>query len=111
VSPDRIEAWLGPCIGPAAFEVGADVLAAFGGSVDEPGPHFRPRTDVAGKWWADLPGLARARLAGLGVTAIGGNDGGTGWCTVSEPSRFFSFRRERVTGRMAGFIWLRDGGR
>ncbi|MDP4300256.1 peptidoglycan editing factor PgeF [Leptothrix discophora] len=122
VSPDRVEAWLGPCIGPAAFEVGADVLAAFGGSVDEPGASFRPRAGVAGKWWADLAGLARKRLAQAGVTAVGGNDGGisggvsggmdggTGWCTASEPSRFFSFRRDRLTGRMAGFVWLRDGG-
>ncbi|MGY0195117.1 peptidoglycan editing factor PgeF [Leptothrix sp. BB-4] len=107
VPPDRIEAWLGPCIGPDAFEVGEDVLRAFGGSADEPGRFFRPRGGHPGKWWADLAGLARVRLAAAGVTAIGGNDGSTGWCTVGDPSRYFSFRRDRRTGRMAGFVWLR----
>ncbi|WP_130480066.1 peptidoglycan editing factor PgeF [Sphaerotilus mobilis] len=108
VAPDRVEAWLGPCIGPAAFEVGADVLAAFGGSVDEPGACFRPRLGHPGKWWADLPQLARLRLAQAGVSAVGGNDGGTGWCTVTDASRFFSYRRDRTTGRMAGLVWLRE---
>jgi copper oxidase (laccase) domain-containing protein len=60
----------------------------------------------AGKWLADLQGLARLRLAALGVTQIYGNDGTPGWCTVSNPSRFFSHRRDRVSGRMAACIWL-----
>lgn len=114
VEPADVEAWLGPCIGPSAFEVGADVVAAFatafGGSVDEPGACFSPREGHAGKWWADLPQLARQRLAAAGVRAAGGNDGGPDWCTVTQASRFFSYRRDRRTGRMAGHIWLRDGG-
>jgi YfiH family protein len=127
--PGDVEAWLGPCIGPQAFEVGADVLAAFG--VDPasapgaavPGRRFHPRAaasvpgpapgmaDAApgapGKWLADLPGLARDRLAQAGVTRIAGNDGTADWCTYSRPTRFFSYRREHITGRMAACIGLR----
>ena len=97
--PHQLQAWLGPCIGPRQFEVGADVLAAFGG-----GPHFkaRPRPDGVMRWLADLPGLARERLRGAGLTQV---SGGT-WCTVEATSRFFSFRRDGVTGRMAAAIWL-----
>ena len=57
------------------------------------------------KWLADLQGLARLRLVALGVTQIHGNDGSTPWCTVSNPSRFFSHRRDAVSGRMAACIW------
>jgi len=96
-APDRIVAWLGACIGPKTFEVGADVLAAFGTSAP---PRFVPHRQ--GKWLADLAGLARDRLATLGVGRIDGGD----WCTVSEPSRFFSFRRDGVTGRMAAAVWI-----
>jgi YfiH family protein len=100
----EVEIWLGPCIGPQAFEVGADVLAGFGVLAGAPGPRFRPlRPD---KWLADLPGLARDRLAGLGVRHVAGNDGSLAWCTFSQPSRFFSYRREGVTGRMAACIGL-----
>jgi copper oxidase (laccase) domain-containing protein len=59
-----------------------------------------------GKWWANLAGLARQRLAALGVQQVFGNDGGPAWCTVSQSSRFFSHRRDRVSGRMAACIWL-----
>lgn len=108
VVPQDIEAWLGPCIGPTQFEVGADVLAGFG---VEPLPgvaqrHFMPRGEVLGKWWADLPGLARERLVRAGVGGIRGNDGSTDWCTVQQASRFFSFRRDGVTGRMSAAIGL-----
>lgn len=96
-APGGIQVWLGACIGPRQFEVGADVLEAFG---PDAGARFRPRRE--GKWLADLPGLARDRLTAAGVTRIGG---GT-WCTVEDASRFFSFRRDRVTGRMAAAIWL-----
>jgi len=96
--PHEVHAWLGPCIGPEQFEVGADVLEAFGG----PSGAFRPRA-VPGKWLADLPRLARERLAVAGVSAV---TGGT-WCTVGDTSRFFSFRRDRITGRMAAAIWIR----
>lgn len=106
-SSSDVEVWLGPCIGPQAFEVGADVLAGFGVSAQAPGPRFRPVRP--GKWLADLPGLARDRLAGLGVQSVAGNDGSQSWCTFSQTSRFFSFRRERVTGRMAACIGLLGG--
>ena len=100
----EVQAWLGACIGPRAFEVGPDVLEAFGVSPQGGGsPRFVPKG--LGKWWADLASLARDRLQAAGVGAI---SGGT-WCTVSEPSRFFSFRRDRVTGRMAAAIWIEPG--
>ena len=95
-APAELHAWLGPCIGPAAFEVGSDVHEAFATAPQR----FRPGRP--GKWFADLPGLARERLQVAGVGAI---DGGT-WCTVSEPSRFFSYRRDRVTGRLAALVWI-----
>ena len=102
-SADQLLAWLGPCIGPQAFEVGEDVLQAFG--VDPHRPDelmFRrnPRPDGSLRWRADLAGLARRRLAMLGVRQI---SGGT-WCTVSDASRFFSFRRDGHTGRMAAAV-------
>ena len=99
-------AWLGPCIGPRAFEVGPEVKAAFEATDPGCGPLFAPRG--SGKWLADLPGLARRRLHALGVERIHGNDGGTAWCTVANPSRFFSHRRDRgVSGRFAAAIWRR----
>ncbi len=99
--PREVKAWLGACIGPTQFEVGPEVLEAFAAA---PGsPRFEPRTQ--GKWLADLAGLARDRLHAAGLSDVGG---GT-WCTVSDPSRFFSYRRDRVTGRMAAFIWIERG--
>ena len=105
VTPDRLVAWLGPCIGPRAFEVGAEVRAAFVAADADSTRWFRP-ADAAGKWWADLPGLARQRLALSGVRDVSGNDGGDTWCTVSQPSRFFSHRRDRRSGRFAACVWL-----
>jgi YfiH family protein len=103
LSSSRLLAWLGPCIGPAAFEVGADVKAAF--EQHDPGAsrHFQPSHQ--GKWLADLPGLARNRLRAFGITEVFGNDGSEPWCTVSNPSRFFSHRRDKVSGRFAACIW------
>ena len=101
----RLMAWLGPCIGPQAFEVGDDVHQAFVGPDAACSAYFRPGVR-AGKWWADLPGLARHRLALLGVSQVYGNDGTEAWCTVSQPSRFFSHRRDGVSGRFAACIWL-----
>lgn len=98
-APEQVQAWLGACIGPGRFEVGADVLRAFPGADPARFSAFRP-----GKWLADLPGLARDRLRAAGVTAISGG----GWCTVDDPSRFFSFRRDPVTGRMAAAVWIDD---
>ena len=101
-APDEIVAWLGPGIGPANFEVGAEVLTAFDG---HPPERFRPGAPREGRarWWADLPGLARDRLQRAGLERI---DGGR-WCTVADGSRFFSFRRDGVTGRLAAAVWLR----
>jgi hypothetical protein len=100
----QIMAWLGPCIGPQAFEVGADVRDAFAANDPAALSLFTPHAN--GKWLADLQGLARQRLASLGVSQIFGNDGSQSWCTVSQGSRFFSHRRDGVSGRMAACIWL-----
>ncbi len=117
--PASLMAWLGPAIGPAAFEVGDDVLEAFearataglgSGPADvDPARHFRPAPtgdDGRRKWWCDLYGLARDTLAGAGVEHVFGG----GYCTYTERERFFSYRRDGVTGRMAATIWLKPGG-
>ncbi|MCX8520051.1 MAG: peptidoglycan editing factor PgeF [Rhodoferax sp.] len=96
-------AWLGPCIGPRAFEVGEDVRQAFVAQSAAAQACFVAAKP--GKWLADLPGLARQRLGALGITKIFGNDGSDAWCTFSNPSRFFSHRRDAVSGRMAACIW------
>ncbi len=101
VAPSEIMAWLGPAIGPQAFEVGDEVRAAFVAADPGADAAFRP-AGAPGKWLADIYLLARRRLAALGVTAIHGGEG----CTVAEPARFFSFRRDGATGRMASLIWL-----
>lgn len=104
-------AWLGPCIGPAAFEVGPEVREAFVEEDSEAAACFLPASlpSEAPKFWADLPALARQRLRRCGVTAIHGNDGTAGWCTFSDSMRFFSHRRDArrfgSTGRMAALIW------
>ncbi|AMO24832.1 peptidoglycan editing factor PgeF [Ramlibacter solisilvae] len=98
--------WLGPCIGPANFEVGEEVKTAFEQHDGAAAAHFRAAS--AGKWLADLQGLARQRLQAQGITRIFGNDGSTPWCTVADPSRFFSHRRDRVSGRLAAAICI-DG--
>ena len=106
---DEVECWLGPCIGPTRFEVGDDVVAAFGGPGAAGGRAFVPVAAHPGKWLADLPALARARLAGQGVTSAGGHDPhDPGWCTRSRPDRWFSYRHAPRTGRMAALIWLDD---
>lgn len=93
-------AWLGPAIGPQAFEVGDEVCAAFVGRNSQAAEAFVPVG--AGKWLADIGLLARQRLAFAGVTAVWGG----GQCTVKESNRFFSYRRDGITGRMATLIWL-----
>lgn len=103
------QAWLGPCIGPESFEVGAEVRDIF--VAHEPGAaqHFVPVAGSDGKYLADLAQLARQRLSALGIVAIFGNDGSRPWCTVSNASRFFSHRRDAVrlgsSGRLAASIW------
>lgn len=100
----EIMAWLGPCIGPQAFEVGDDVRDIFVSNDPVAATMFRP--EKGGKWRADLQGLARLRLSALGVSRIYGNDGSPVWCTVGNPARFYSHRRDRVSGRLAACIWL-----
>lgn len=97
-------AWLGPAIGPAAFEVGADVHAAF--CADDAGAAAFFAGGRPGKWHADLYGLARRRLERAGVASIHGG----GECTYTDAARFFSYRRERESGRMATAVWLAEPG-
>jgi YfiH family protein len=99
----ELMAWFGPCIGPLAFEVGDDVRSAFVQQSVPAAAYFKPY--AKGKWLADLPGLARQRLSKAGVDAVYGNDGSPDWCTVVNPSRFFSHRRDGVSGRLAACIW------
>ena len=104
-----LHAYLGPCIGPQAFEVGPDVRDAFmnavgGAQRDEVASAFVAHPVNAGKYLADLPKLARLRLAQIGITNVVGGDR----CTVSEREHFYSYRRDRETGRMAALIWLDD---
>jgi YfiH family protein len=96
----HIVAWIGPAIGPAKFEVGAEVLQAMRAALPRAEEAFVPSAD--GKFLASLPALARQALAQVGAGEAGGGD----LCTFSDPSRFYSFRRDRVTGRHAALIWL-----
>lgn len=106
IAPDLL-VWLGPCIGPTAFEVGAEVRAAFVAADPAAAQCFQ--AGAADKWHADLAGLAKQRLRALGVQRIYGNDSSLPWCTVSNPLRFFSHRRDTArlgsSGRQAAFIW------
>lgn len=104
VPPASLIAWLGPCIGPEAFEVGPEVKAAFEAHDASASAHFKAHRH--GKWFADLPALTRMRLCALGITRIHGNDGSNAWCTVANGSRFFSHRRDRISGRFAAAVWL-----
>lgn len=103
-APREVLAWLGPCIGPEAFEVGAEVREAF--TAHDAGAAASFRALGGGKFLADLPALARRRLQALGIAHVGGNDGSTAWCTVANPSRFFSHRRDRLSGRFAAACWF-----
>jgi len=95
--PAKIVAWLGPAIGPRAYEVGEDVRAAFAAY-----PEAFSAPTRAGHWRLDLYAVARRRLASAGVARVHGG----GFCTHSDPRRFFSFRRDRTKERMAALIWL-----
>ena len=101
VPPHRVRAWLGPAIGPGAFEVGDEVRAAFVATDPEAAAAFVARP-AAGKWLADLFLLAHRRLLAAGVSRVSGG----GACTVSAPAHFYSYRRDGVTGRFASLIWL-----
>jgi polyphenol oxidase len=104
VEPQTLLVWLGPCIGPTVFEVGAEVKTAFEAHDVGAASMFTPH--AGGKRLANLSGLARQRLQALGIPHVYGNDGSLEWCTVSNPSKFFSHRRDRVSGRFAASIWL-----
>lgn len=100
VRPATIIAWLGPAIGPQAFEVGDEVRAAFVAADAAAARAFVPAA-LPGKWFADLYLLARLRLARAGVVRVGGGQ----WCTYSDADRFYSYRRDGVTGRFASLVW------
>lgn len=101
VPPQTLMAWLGPAIGPQAFEVGDEVRAAFVARQPQAQEAFAPGS-AKDKWLADLYRLARQRLNALGVERIHGG----GFCTYADRERFFSYRRDGATGRMGTFIWL-----
>ena len=101
----HLSVWLGPCIGSTAFEVGDDVRHTFMQADANMQRYFKAHPSHSNKWLADLAGMARARLAALGIQDIHGNDSTPAWCTVGQSSRFFSYRRDGVTGRFAACIW------
>ena len=92
--------WLGPAIGPQVFEVGADVVRAFSGTHQDNVKAFRQIDEH--HWLCDMYALARIELANLGVASVFGGD----YCTYSDEQRFYSYRRDNITGRMASLIWL-----
>ena len=98
--PGEVLAWMGPAIGPKAFEVGPEVREAFVSRDARAESAFAPH--VPGKFMADLYALARLRLESVGITSIHGG----GFCTYTETQRFFSYRREKMSGRLGAFIWL-----
>jgi YfiH family protein len=98
--PSRVMAWMGPTIGPAAFEVGPEVREAFMAADMDAGAAFR--SHKPGKYMADLYALARRRLDRAGVRRVHGG----GFCTYTEAQRFFSYRRAQNSGRMGAFIWI-----
>jgi polyphenol oxidase len=100
VRPHELMAWLGPAIGPRKFEVGADVFERFTNGDRASSAAFEPLRE--GKWLADLYALARRRLSRAGVDFVFGG----GLCTFSDPIRFFSHRRDGVTGRQGAFVWI-----
>jgi YfiH family protein len=98
-----IIAWMGPAIGPTAFEVGEDVLQAFSQSqIELPQNAFLPIAHKPGKYLANIYLLARSRLESAGLEHIYGGD----YCTVNQADQFFSYRRDGVTGRFASLIWI-----
>lgn len=100
IAPQQLLAWFGPAISQRAFEVGAEVRAAFVAHNAQASEAFLPGAD--GKWMADIYLLARQRLHAMGVPRTYGGE----LCTYGDAERFFSYRRDGVTGRMGTFIWL-----
>ncbi len=99
-APEQVSAWVGPCIGSDAFEIGQEVKTQIGG----PEEAYREAND-AGKYFANLALLAQARLEQVGVHRFFNSNE----CTFSDPKRFFSYRRDGETGRMASLIWMESG--
>jgi YfiH family protein len=99
-APSHLLAWMGPAIGPEAFEVGPEVRRDFLVKNPEYAVAFRP-SPRRGRWLADVYAIARVALGQAGVGDVHGAE----WCTYSEPERFFSYRRDGLTGRMAALIW------
>ena len=99
-NPEEVLAWLGPAIGPHAFEVGEEVVSSFVQADAQANAAFTQRDET--HWLADIYLLARLRLQRAGVTHIAGG----GYCTFTDAQRFFSYRRDQQTGRMASLIWF-----
>ena len=108
VDSSQLMAWLGPAIGPNAFEVGGDVRAQFMAKDAKAELAFKKHGDnqEQDKWLADIYQIATQRLNNLGITQIYGGGQDEPWCTYTDKEKFFSFRRDGVTGRMATLIWL-----
>ena len=98
----EILVWLGPAIGPTVFEVGEEVRAAF--LEHDPGAEQAFRPEKSNKLLADIYQLARQRLHMAGISSVFGGQ----YCTYTDEERFFSFRRNPITGRMASLIWIHD---
>ena len=98
--PAHLVAWLGPAAGPQAYEIGADVREAFVAADAAAASAFAPTRP--GHWRVDLYAIARRRLAAVGVTAVHGG----GLCTISDPHRFYSHRRDGRSGRLATLAWI-----
>lgn len=102
-SPEKLLAWMGAAIGPEAFEVGEEVRDVFVRDIPSSSSAFKPGSQ-RGKWWADIYRLAQLRFARIGVTQVFGG----GLCTYTDSQRFYSFRRDGTTGRMASLIWFQQ---
>lgn len=98
--PERLIAWIGPAAGPARYEIGVEVRERF--LAHDAGADVAFAATRPGHWRVDLPAIARMRLAQVGVTRVHGGD----LCTLSDPRRFFSHRRDARTGRMATLVWI-----
>jgi YfiH family protein len=101
----QVHAWLGPAIGPTSFEVGSEVRERFCAGSAQAEAGFV--AGVGGRWFADLYLLARQRLSSIGVQRISGGE----HCTFIDQERFFSYRRDGRTGRMASLIWMESPSR
>jgi YfiH family protein len=97
----ELQAWIGPAIGFDSFEVGEEVREAFCASHPEYTTAFKPHP-ASGKWLADLALIAEMKLKSLGVNSVTQS----GLCTFKDPTRFYSYRRDGQTGRMASFVWI-----